>query len=169
MSTRDFDVKFISYVRDVIVAFFYNMCCKCCCCCSSETRGPAACRRRAKYLERHAVATERLYQEQDIQQVIVASRLIRLFARILLDRRQRRSLNYSTRYNIEDDARGSVSGMVADELTVRKEDLKILHKGLDLQGSQWDRILMHEVTGLRLTDFKHEYGSDESDSDSDLS
>ena len=64
--SRGFDLRFLVYARDVIVACFYNILCKCCCCCKSDTRGPPCCRSKVKYLLRYNLATQRLYEEQDI-------------------------------------------------------------------------------------------------------
>ena len=52
-----FNLRFLSYAADSIVAFLYNLFCQCCCCCKSDRRGPACCLKRAKYLKRYNLAT----------------------------------------------------------------------------------------------------------------
>ena len=93
--TIGFNLRFVAFARDYIIAILYTFCCKCCCCCASEGRGSASCRKKASYLKRHNLASKRLHEEQDIQQVIVAGRLIRLLSRSILNARQRTTVNFS--------------------------------------------------------------------------
>ena len=103
-TSSNFDRRFIAYASDMIVSFLYKLFCKCYCCCASNSRGPACCRKKAKSLERRSLAVKRLKQEQDIQQMIVAGRLVRLLSRILMDKRRRKSINYFQRYVVDDEA-----------------------------------------------------------------
>ena len=48
--TIGYNLRFLAYACDYIVAMFYSVCCKCCWCCASDRRGPAFCRRKASFL-----------------------------------------------------------------------------------------------------------------------
>ena len=50
------------------------------------------------------MATKLLYEEQDIQQIIAAGRLVRLFSRLFMNKRQRKTVNFFKRYVIDDEA-----------------------------------------------------------------
>ena len=115
--------------------------------------------------------------------MIVAGRLIRLFSRLLMNRRQRRTVNFFKRYVIDDqtvkksenadanakaqtascDWSKAISGEVTDKLRLKSADLKELHDQLDLENGR-DRRLAYLVTGIKLDN--DTFNSD-SDFDSD--
>ena len=115
--------------------------------------------------------------------MIVTGRLIRSISRLFMNRRQRRTVNFFSRYVIDDQAvekskvaeaeakadtamcdwSKAVSGEVTDKLRLKSADLKELHDQLDLENGR-DRRLAYLVTGIKLDN--DTFNSD-SDFDSD--
>ena len=81
-----------------------------------------------------------------------------------MDGRQRRTVNFFTRYVIDDKAvqtaaskeadkdaqLQSQSSVVTDKLRVVGQDRRELFEKLDLREGKWDRRLMYEVTGIKI-------------------
>ena len=115
--------------------------------------------------------------------MIVAGRLVHLFSKILMDRRQRRSVNFFKRYVIDDEAveksnaadakakaqassfnwSKAVSGEVTDKLRVENSALKKLYEGLNYE-RKMDRRLQYEVTGFKFDGDDFDTDSDNEDS-----
>ena len=104
-----------------------------------------------------------------------------------MDRRQRRTVNFFSRYVIDDqsveksnadeansnaqvscsDFSKVVSGEVTDGLGVKSSDLKKLYEELDFEKGSMDRLLCYEVTGIKLDG--DDFASDSDDESASLS
>ena len=67
--------------------------------------------------------------------MIAAGRLIRLLSRVILDERQRKTVNFFSRYVIKDEdvAKDKSSISVIDRLDDGDKDIKHLYEKLDLE------------------------------------
>ena len=112
--------------------------------------------------------------------MIVAGRLVRLITRHYMSKRQRKTVNFSQKYVIDDIAvqraeereseqhRDAVFGMVSSaKLQVDPDELKTLHEGVKFGEDKLDRRLLYEVAHFRYGGDQEDYSSDdESDQDS---
>ena len=90
---------------------------------------------------------------------------------MLMDGRQRKTVNYFSKYVIDDEA---VQRRKADVKKTKvadgqDHDLKQLYKHLDLRGDKIDQILFYEVTGTKPDGMSLKYDSSDSEGAEDQS
>ena len=62
-----------------------------------------------------------------------------------------------------------MSQVVTDKIHVEDDDLRELYEKLNLEDSQWDRLMYYEVTGKKIEGDERKYDSSDGSSDSNNS
>ena len=114
------------------------------------------------------LALERLSKEQDIQYIIEMNRISRLLHKINFLTRQRRAVQYTHKFVItaQDVKRATAKKDKNQDSNVKKPETnstKVL-EGFDPINNEMDRLMLFEVTGMRLRNNEFQ---DDSSSDSE--